>query len=543
MTTPDETKSTEEVAATEPKNEEGEGAGSEAGSDAQADTTEAAGGKGGKSDAADAQQSEERIRGGGKVTGDRGRNSRRHQPYHNNAAAGNRNNDGDRTCRVYVGNLSWNVSWQDLKDHMKTTGLEVTRANIMTTPDGRSKGCGIVEFAAPEGAQQAVLTLNDTELNGRQIFVREDREDRNSGGTFSPFNSRNNAAQGHRFTSGAQSQSRRVYVGNLSWDVRWQDLKDHMRASGEVLHAEVICESNGRSKGCGIVEFATAEEAQEAITTLTDSELKGRMIFVREDRETSSGPAAGFQAQRSDNCSVYVWNLSYETSWQDLKDHMRKAGNVDQATILNDNQGNSIGCAIVVYQRPQEAARAIRELQNSELNGRNMYLREDRNQGSGGGGSGGSGGTGGGSTDGGGGGGGGRHHGGDRGQHHGGRGGYRGGKQGGGSNAGNSGSSNAGNSGSNSVGGGGGGGGGQGGSQLFINNLSYDTSWQDLKDHFRQCGDVERVEVMTNAEGRSKGFGTVRFVKEKDAEAAIQRLNGEELQGRTLEVRYDNKAR
>jgi RNA recognition motif-containing protein len=100
---------------------------------------------------------------------------------------------------------------------MKTTGHEVARANIMTTPDGKSKGCGIVEFATVEGAQQAVLTLNDTELNGRQIFVREDREDKNSGGG---YNSNNRGFQGHRFSSGAQSQSRRTYVGNLAWDVR-----------------------------------------------------------------------------------------------------------------------------------------------------------------------------------------------------------------------------------------------------------------------------------------------------------------------------------
>ena len=461
--------------------------------------TEAAG-----TGAEEEQSSEERIRGGGKVSGDRGRNSRRPQPSNN---AGN---DADRNSRVYVGNLSWGVSWQDLKDHMKSTGLDVARANIMTTPDGRSKGCGIVEFVTPEGAQQAVLTLNDTELNGRQIFVREDREDKSSGGGYSTSTRGGGQGGGHRFTAGAQSQSKRVYVGNLSWDVRWQDLKDHMRQSGEVLHAEVICESNGRSKGCGIVEFATPAEAQEAISTLTDTELKGRMIFVREDRETSSGSAGGFQGQRSDNCSVYVWNLSYETSWQDLKDHMRKAGNVDQANILNDSSGTSIGCAVVVYQRPQEAARAIRELQNSELNGRNIYVREDRNSGGGGGG-------------------GGRGHHGGRGghdHHHGGRGGYRGGRGG-----------------DRSHGGGGGGGGGQSGTQLFINNLSYETSWQDIKDHFRQCGDVERAEVMTNSDGRSKGFGTVKFFKEADAAAAIQRLNGEELQGRTLEVRLDSKAR
>jgi RNA recognition motif-containing protein len=45
-----------------------------------------------------------------------------------------------------------------------------------------------------------------------------------------------------------------------------------MRQAGEVVHAQIITEFNtGRSKGCGIVEYATDEEAQMAITTLTDS--------------------------------------------------------------------------------------------------------------------------------------------------------------------------------------------------------------------------------------------------------------------------------
>ncbi len=120
----------------------------------------------------------------------------------------------EQSRRVYIGNLSWGVSWQDLKDHMREAG-EVTRADIMTSPDGRSKGCGIVEYSTVDEAKKAVLTLNDTELNGRQIFVREDREERGS-------------RSANRFSSDETAQSRRVYVGNLSWDVAWQDLKDHM---------------------------------------------------------------------------------------------------------------------------------------------------------------------------------------------------------------------------------------------------------------------------------------------------------------------------
>jgi len=364
---------------------------------------------------------------------------------------------------------------------MKTTGCEVTRADVMTGHDGRSKGCGIVEFATVEGAQRAVLTLNDTELMGRQIFVREDRE---VAGKAASANADGNEG------SGGDAQSRRCYVGNLSWDVAWQDLKDHMRSEGDVVFAEVMTEPSGRSKGCGIVEYATPEEAQNAITNLTDTELKGRMIFVREDRETASGGGGGGGGGNTgggnhrQSASVYVGNLAFETSWQDLKDHMRGAGNVDQSNVLTGEDGRSKGCGIVLYQRPQDAQRAIRELHNSELHGRPILVREDREQGGGNP----------------------RH-----------RSNYR---------------SNNNNS----------GGGGDAGTQLFVGNLSFDTTWRELKDHFRQCGDVERAEVMESPDGRRKGFGTVKFYYPKDANNAIRRLNGTELQGRRLEVRLDLKA-
>lgn len=436
-------------------------------------------------------------KGGGRSGNYRGRNQRRHAPYHtrnnnskNSQNNGNDDNDNDanmddeeRGRRVYVGNLSWDVSWADLKDHMKSTGYDVTRADVMTNHDGRSKGCGIVEFASAEGARNAVLTLNDTELMGRQIFVREDREGKGSGQAVSGGDGKVSNSGGS--TSGAvNAQSRRCYVGNLSWDVAWQDLKDHMRTEGDVVFAEVMTDPDGRSKGCGIVEYATAEEAHNAIVNLTDTELNGRMIFVREDRETASGGNVSGSGTSGGNtrhsASVYVGNLAFETSWQDLKDHMRGAGNVDQANILTNEDGRSKGCAIVLYQRPQDAQRAIRELHNSELHGRPILVREDREQGGGGF----------------------RHQ--SRG--------YSGGSS------------------------------GAGGTQLFVGNLSFDTSWKELKDHFRQCGDVERAEVMEGPDGRRKGFGTVKFYRQKDANNAIRRLHGTELQGRRLEVRLDQKA-
>ena len=77
----------------------------------------------------------------------------------------------------------------------------------------------------------------------------------------------------------------KVVVSNLNYRTTWHALKDHMRQAGEVLHADVMVGPDGRSKGCGIVEYQAVEEAMRAIQTLSDSELMGRMIFVREDRE------------------------------------------------------------------------------------------------------------------------------------------------------------------------------------------------------------------------------------------------------------------
>ena len=81
------------------------------------------------------------------------------------------------------------------------------------------------------------------------------------------------------------------------------------------------------------------------------------------------------------------------------------------------------------------------------------------------------------------------------------------------------------------------------GSQLFVGNLSWETGWRDLKDHFLTIGaEVERADVAVGRDGRKKGFGFVRYGNAEDAAKAIEELNGVEFMGRPLEVRLDNKA-
>ncbi|KAJ3202311.1 hypothetical protein HDU82_007447 [Entophlyctis luteolus] len=173
------------------------------------------------------------------------------------ATASNRNN------RVYVGNLAYEVGWQDLKDYMRQAG-DVVFADVLTLPGGRSKGCGVVEFATAEEAARAIRELNDTPLMGRQVFVREDREPDIK---FNGDRPRGGGSGGGIARSGPNPSG--VFVSNLPYIVAWQDLKDLFRQAGNVVRADVQEGPDRRSKGSGIVAFETPEDAQNAICNIT----------------------------------------------------------------------------------------------------------------------------------------------------------------------------------------------------------------------------------------------------------------------------------
>jgi cold-inducible RNA-binding protein len=72
--------------------------------------------------------------------------------------------------------------------------------------------------------------------------------------------------------------------------------------------------------------------------------------------------------------------------------------------------------------------------------------------------------------------------------------------------------------------------------KLFVGNLSFSTTENDITDAFSHCGTVEAVSIITDRDtGRSKGFGFVTMAQE-DADKAIAQLNGSQLDGRALTV-------
>src|SRR5688500_7583330 len=89
---------------------------------------------------------------------------------------------------------------------------------------------------------------------------------------------------------------KKLYVGNLSYDVTSSDLEQLLSAHGTVQSAEVISDRmTGRSKGFGFVEMASDDEAQAAIAALNGQEHGGRALTVNEarPREDRGGGGGG----------------------------------------------------------------------------------------------------------------------------------------------------------------------------------------------------------------------------------------------------------
>lgn len=81
-----------------------------------------------------------------------------------------------------------------------------------------------------------------------------------------------------------------IYVGNLSWNLKDQDLTDLFTPYGEVASAKIVMDKfTQRSKGFGFVDMPNDEQAQAAISQLNGSEVDGRNLVVNESRPKEGG--------------------------------------------------------------------------------------------------------------------------------------------------------------------------------------------------------------------------------------------------------------
>jgi len=121
----------------------------------------------------------------------------------------------------------------------------------------------------------------------------------------------------------------RVLIGNLSYDVDEERLREELKKYGEILGVSIPTGRDGRSKGLGIVDFATKEIATEVRTALDREVFLGRKCYVQFDGEerTSSRPRRDDRRDRRDRDRDYGRRRRRDDDYSD--DYDRRRGRRD----------------------------------------------------------------------------------------------------------------------------------------------------------------------------------------------------------------------
>lgn len=185
-----------------------------------------------------------------------------------------------RSC--YVGNLSWDCDEAQLSAWGSAAGP--VQSSVVLRRGKRSTGSGLLEYANVAAAQNAVATLNDTEMNGRLILVREDRiATAPTERTAAPKEKKDRKTKFSEMDpSDKVVEPNKVFVQNLTWDTTEEELVAAFCPVGDVTSVEIRQTRSGRSLGCGVVEFNSAQGAQDAIASLNGEDLNGREMLIRE---------------------------------------------------------------------------------------------------------------------------------------------------------------------------------------------------------------------------------------------------------------------
>lgn len=174
----------------------------------------------------------------------------------------------------------------------------------------------------------------------------------------------------------------RIYVGNLPPDIRMKDIQDLFYKFGKVSFVDL---KNRRGPPFAFVEFEDPRDAEDAVHARDGYDYDGYRLRVEFPRgvgpksgRSSRGGRGGPPSRRS-QYRVIVSGLPPTGSWQDLKDHMREAGDVCYADVFKDGTG------VVEFLRYDDMKYAYKKLDDSRFRsheGETSYIRVREDYGS-----------------------------------------------------------------------------------------------------------------------------------------------------------------
>ncbi|KAF7494610.1 Myelin expression factor 2 [Sarcoptes scabiei] len=326
--------------------------------------------------------------------------------------------------------------------------MDVKQENANST-ENMSNSCQNGDGGGVETETKTSNTTSSTTHNTNSTSNSSSKKESNSSNSSRNRRDRNRSRRRSRSPPSSRSRdnrghprvSRRIYVANIPFDVRWGELKDLFREKiGNVRFCQLFENEEGKPRGCGLVEFDDHSSAKKALEVMNRFSFKGRELVVKEDLDmerdrygrlilnshrnerddrrgsdhrddrrrdvynndphysnrsdsgvnsSSGGPpycTYGLSPQFLDslgikgplNNKVFVANLDYKVTERKMEDIFALAGKVSKVRLYCDHEGKSKGFGVVEFEHPVEAVQAISMFNNQKLYDRILSVRLDR---------------------------------------------------------------------------------------------------------------------------------------------------------------------
>ncbi|THG95854.1 hypothetical protein EW026_g5873, partial [Hermanssonia centrifuga] len=267
---------------------------------------------------------------------------------------------------IFIKNLDEAIDNKALHDTFAAFG-NVLSCKVATDEHGHSKGYGFVHYETAEAADTAIKAVNGMLLNDKKVYVGHhiSKKERQS---------KLDEIRAH-FTN--------IYVKNLDPEVTQEEFTQLFEQFGLVTSAVVSVDDEGKSKGFGFVNFENHEEAQQAVDALHDSDYKGRKLFVsraqkkaerEEELRRSYEQAKMEKMSKYQGVNLYIKNLDDEIDDERLRAEFEPFGSITSAKVMRDDKGTSKGFGFVCFSSPDEATKAVAEMNNKMIGAKPLYV-------------------------------------------------------------------------------------------------------------------------------------------------------------------------
>jgi len=265
---------------------------------------------------------------------------------------------------IFIKNLDKSIDNKELHDTFAQFG-NITSAKIMSDGAGMSKGFGFVQFDTEEAAQKAIEKVHGKLLRDKVVYV-------------APFVRRSDrsADKDGKFSN--------IYVKNIPEDVEEEELKKLFETCGETTSVAIMKDEAGKSKGFGFINFEEPDAASDAVDKYDGHAIREDKVLVvcraQKKAEREAELRAKFDQERKERAekfagaNLYLKNLSDTVDDAQLRELFNEFGTIISCKIMRDPAGASRGSGFVAFSSPEEATRAVTEMNGKMVKGKPLYV-------------------------------------------------------------------------------------------------------------------------------------------------------------------------